>query len=137
MSKSTFNRDAADEFHHPVEVVPLVAGVAPHGVGGIAGVQVLDAQRHALLLRVAEDLLDPGRAVLEGVVEADLAARGVRRLHPLHADEADHARELLLGAGVDGFLRLRHEFVAMGGVVEAASEAHAIGSHGTHEAVLL
>ena len=60
-----------------VEVVALVAGVALHRVRVVAGVEVLEADVDALLLRVADDLLQPLDAVVGPLVAADLAALGV------------------------------------------------------------
>ena len=55
--------DLAHDLRHPVEVVALVAGVALHRVGVVARVEVLQADGHALLLRVAGHLLQPLDAV--------------------------------------------------------------------------
>ncbi len=84
MSKSSFKLgepDPLDDVDAVVGVVALIAGMSLHRMRADARVEHLQAERHALLLGVADDLLEALDAVVGSHVVGDALA---------HAGEADH-----------------------------------------------
>ena len=130
----------AKDRRHEIEVVALIAGVPLHRVGTVSRVQMLDAHRHALLLGVLREFLQPLHAVRERVVGRDRSRLRVLGVSPLVTHERDDARELGVGTGVDhlagAFEILRVECR----VVEASHErcsGHSVRCDRADETVLL
>src|SRR5262245_35913927 len=106
----------------------------------VPSVEVLEADGDALLFGMPGHFLEALDAVGGSLVASDLATLGVLGVLPLVTSEGDDAREPSLGAGVDGLLRSRYDFLVIARIVEALDERrsrHAIGRHGTDQAVLL
>src|SRR5262249_13709009 len=79
-------------------------------------------------------------AVGRPLIPRNLAALRVVGVAPFVAGEADHARELRRGTGVDRLLRAGDDFVVVARVVEPLHErraGHAVHGDGTGQSVLL
>ena len=83
---------------------------------------MLHADRHALLLGVADDLLETLDAVVETLVARNLAALGIVRVAPLVAGESDNAGTTGVDAGVNCRLGALDDFFVILGIVEAFFE---------------
>src|SRR5205823_3625780 len=121
----SWRADGADDPGNPVEVVALVAGMALHRVGGVAGIEVLQADGDALFVGIAGDLLERLDAVGGRLVAGNGAARGIVGVPPLVAGEGDDVREAGIGTGIDHLLGAGDDLVVIAGVIVPLGERHA------------
>ncbi len=111
-----------------------------HAMGGVARVQVLDANIDALLFRIADELFESLDAVVRPLFSANFAAFGIFRVAPFVAGECDHARKAGVGASVNRLFGPGNEFFVILGVVisfDKRRSGHAVVGHGANQAVFL
>ena len=132
--------DATQDACHVVHVVALIARMAFHRVAAVAGVQLLEADRHSLLLRMAGDLLEALHAVVGPLRSRDLAALGIICIPPLVAIEGNHCWKTGVGASVNHLCGADDHLVLVTRIIKPPHKrrtGHAIGGYCAAQAMLL
>src|SRR5689334_897856 len=105
-----------------MEIVALIAGMPLHGMGVVAGIQMLQAEGYPLLLGISDDLLEARHAVVDTLIGRNLTAGGIFGIAPLVTREGDDIRKPRLRTSINGSGHAGDQFFVIAGIVESLHE---------------